>query len=177
VKNQSVENFIPLYKGWNFVSTPKKLHGNDTAANIFSNVDTAGHSIFLYNASEQSWHSMTVEKVRPLDGIWIYSNTTTIVPVIFDTNPTQTLPTKSLEKGWNAIGFSDTTPTLTRNALISVQNKWAILIGYNPLQQRYETSIIKGATDSSHGDQLNMYPAKGYWVYMTGAGEIAAIGQ
>jgi hypothetical protein len=177
VKNQSIENFIPLYPGWNFVSTPKKLLIGYDTANIFSTVDTAAHSIFFYNASEQRWHSMTIdEKVRPLDGIWIYSNNPTIVTITFDTNSTQTPPSKSLAAGWNAIGFSDTTPTLARDALISVQNKWAILIGYNPLQQKYETSIIKGATDSSHGDQLNMYPTKGYWVYMTEAGEIASIG-
>ena len=176
VKNQSIENFIPLYPGWNFVSTPKKLLIGYDTANIFSTVNTSAHSIFFYNASEQHWHSMTSdEKVRPLDGIWIYSNNPTIITIIFDTNPTQTPPSKSLSAGWNAIGFSDTTPTLARDALISVQNKWAILIGYNPLQQKYETSIIKGATDSSHGDQLNMYPNKGYWVYMTEAGEIAAI--
>jgi hypothetical protein len=174
--NQSVTNFILLSPGWNFVSAPKKLsNGNDTAA-IFSSVDTAAHSIYLYNASEQRWHAMTVdEKVQPLDGIWIYSNTTAFANLIFDANPMQTPPAKTLSAGWNAIGFSDTSPVSARNTLISVQNKWTTLIGFDPLQQRYESSIITGAADPTHGDQRVMYPQKGYWLYMTQAGELAAI--
>jgi hypothetical protein len=57
-----------------------------------------------------------------------------------------------------------------------VKARWSTLIGFNPQQQRYESSIVNGATDSVHGDYLNMYPGKGYWLYMTEAGELAAIG-
>jgi len=168
---------IILRSGWNFISTPRKLMpGNDTAS-IFFQVDTAGHSVLSYNASEQRWHSMLAdEKVRSLEGIWIYSNSTTRINLFFDTNPMQTPPTKTLSAGWNAIGYSDTTPVPARDALISVQNKWAILIGFNQIQQKYETSIIRSATDPLHGDQQNMYPGKGYWLYMTDPGELASIG-
>ncbi|GAB6285487.1 MAG: hypothetical protein STSR0009_16880 [Methanoregula sp.] len=174
--NQSLAQFIPLYSGWNFVSTPKKLaNGNNTAA-IFTTVDTAGHSIYLYNASEQSWHVMAItDKVQPLDGIWIYSNNTAYANLVFDSSPMQTPPTKSLSAGWNAIGFSSTTATSASTALNSVQTKWSTVIGFDARQQRYDSSIIRGSTDPSHGDQQNMYPERGYWLYMTEAGTLGAI--
>ncbi len=168
---------VSLSRGWNFISTPKKLStGNNTAA-IFSSIDTAGHSIYLYNASERVWYPLTLtDKVQPLDGIWIYANKTEKVNLSFDTNPMQIPPTKSLSAGWNAIGFSDTTSISASTTLNSVKARWSTLIGFNPHQQRYEYSIVNGATDPLHGDHLNMYPGKGYWLYMTEAGELAAIG-
>ncbi|MFA5414342.1 MAG: MEMAR_RS02690 family S-layer glycoprotein [Methanoregula sp.] len=177
IRNGSNPPSISLYQGWNFISIPKKLSsGNNTAA-IFSSIDTDGHSIYLYNASEQRWHAMTLnDKVQPLDGIWLYANNTADVNFSFDTNPMQTPPTKSLSAGWNAIGFSDTTPIATRTALNSVKTRWSTLIGFNAPQQHYDAAIVNGATDAVHGDQLNMYPGKGYWLYMTKAGELAAIG-
>jgi hypothetical protein len=168
---------LNLLHGWNFISTPKKLsNGNNTAA-IFSSIDTAGHSIYLYNASDRVWYPLTLtDKVQPLDGIWIYANKTEKVNLSFDTNPMQTPSTKSLSAGWNAIGFTDTTSISASTTLNSVKARWSTLIGFNPQQQRYESSIVNGATDSVHGDHLNMYPGKGYWLFMTEAGELAAIG-
>ncbi len=177
IRNGSNPASISLYQGWNFISTPKKLSsGNNTAA-IFSSIDTAGHSIYLYNASEQRWHAMTLnDEVQPLDGIWLYANNTADVDLSFDTNPMQTPPTKSLSAGWNAIGFSDTTSISASTTLNSVKAKWSTLIGFTAPQQRYDAAIVNGATDPTHGDQQMMYPEKGYWLYMTEAGELAAIG-
>jgi hypothetical protein len=87
---------LNLLHGWNFISTPKKLSNGNNTADIFSSIDTAGHSIYLYNASERVWYPLTLtDKVQPLDGIWIYANKTEKVNLSFDTNPMQTPPTKS----------------------------------------------------------------------------------
>ena len=94
----------------------------------------------------------------------------------FDTNPMQTPPTKFLSAGWNAIGFTDTTSISASTTLNSVKAKWSTLIGFTAPQQRYDAAIVNGATDPTHGDQQMMYPEKGYWLYMTEAGELAAIG-
>jgi len=116
------------------------------------------------------------DEVQPLDGIWLYANNTADVDLSFDTNPMQTPPTKFLSAGWNAIGFTDTTSISASTTLNSVKARGSTLIGFNPNQQRYEYSIVNGATDPLHGDHLNMYPGKGYWLFMTEAGELAAIG-
>jgi PKD repeat protein len=167
---------IHLSPGWNFVSTPRKLSKENNTATIFANVNTSGRSIWIYNASAQQWTVMGPSSlIQPLDAIWIYSNKTTITNLSFDTSPMQTPPTKTLSTGWNAIGYSDTTPASTSTALNSVQTKWSTLIGFDASQQTYESSIVRGATDPIHGDQKNMYPEKGYWLYMTEAGTLAAM--
>jgi PKD repeat protein len=165
---------IMLKAGWNFISTPKRLSaGNNTAA-IFDVVDTAGHSIFLYNAST-GWHAMgTEDEVLPLDGIWIYSNDSIKVVLDFDTDPVQFPPTKQLYAGWNAIGFSDIEPASANDALLSVEDVWTTLIGFDAETQTYEVSIINGAT-GSHSEEREMNPMEGYWLYVRADGELAAI--
>jgi hypothetical protein len=113
-------------------------------------------------------------KVRPLDGIWIYSASIVQVQLHFTQNPIQTPPTKMLYQGWNAIGYPDLIPTSARATLLSVKNDWAQLIGYDGENQQYEVSIINGES-GIHGDSKSMMPTKGYWLYMAGDGELASI--
>jgi hypothetical protein len=178
IKNASFPaDFIVLEPGWNFVSVPKKLASGKDSVQIFAPVNTDGHSIFLYNASTQSWHAMTLaEKVRPLDGIWIYAKSSSLVGLNLDTDPLQPPATKHLVAGWNAIGHSDTTAARASDTLGSIGDKWSTVIGYNAGAQHYDASIIYGAVDGTHGDFRLMYPEKGYWIYMTAPGELAAIG-
>jgi len=168
---------LTLKPGWNFISVPKKLASdNSTAEKVFAGVDTGGHSVFQYMSS--GWAAMSANTtVSPLDGIWIYSTTTKELRPVFDSNPRQVPPTKQLAAGWNAIGFSDFTAASANSALTSVEDKWATLLGYNAENQTYEPSIINNDTTSgSHNESGLMYPWRGYWLYMTSAGELAAIG-
>ncbi len=169
------ENVITLGEGWNFISTPKRLAaGNNTAA-IFDAVDTAGHSIFLYDALT-GWTAMGAEdEVNPLDGIWIYSTDSIEIILEFDSYPVQVPPTKQLYAGWNAIGFSDIEPAAAADALLSVESIWTTLIGFDADAQTYESSIINGA-DGSHSEDREMNPTQGYWLYVTADGDLAAIG-
>ncbi len=172
----SAEGFpIPLSPGWNFVSTPKTLETGANTAAIFGGVNTEGHSIWLYDASTRRWTAMTATaKVKPLDGIWIYSASVTQVPLSFTHNPIQTPPTKMLYQGWNAIGFSDTVPASARGTLLSVRNLWTHLIGFDAENQLYEVSVINGEI-GIHSDAQLMMPAKGYWLYMAGDSELSSI--
>lgn len=169
---------LTLQPGWNFISVPKKLTGdNCTASAVFAGVETDGHSIFQYTSG--GWSAMGANTtVSPLAGIWIYSTTTRELRPMFDPDPLQVPPTKQLAAGWNAIGFSDFTEAPANSALTSVESKWATLIGYDSGNQTYESSIINNDTDgaSSHYEGKEMYPWKGYWLYMTSAGELASIG-
>jgi hypothetical protein len=167
---------IPLLQGWNFISTPKRLaEGNNTAA-IFSLVDTGGRSIFLYNAGDASWVPMNATSpFLPLEGIWIYSNTRTDIPLLFDSGAVQTPPSKVLSPGWNAVGFSGLEPATARDALISVQSRWTQTLGWNGVMQRYDTAIVTGGSGAFSDSRL-MYPMQGYWVFMTDGGILAALG-
>ena len=168
---------IDLEEGWNFVSTPKRLmDGSDTFETIYGNVDTAGHSILLYDGLTQEWTAVTSnETFKPLDGVWVYANETCTVPLTFAPAGPETPPTKNLGEGWNAIGFTDTVPESAASTLLSLGDHWTTLIGFDAESQEYEVSIIRGAT-GRHGEERTMEPMQGYWVYMTGADTLAAIG-
>ncbi len=168
---------LVLEPGWNFISVPKKLAaGYATAAELFSGVDTAGHSIFQYDATS-GWSALSDgDEIRPLHGIWIYSASLTELHPVFDTNPRQVPPTVALAAGWNAIGFSDFSAASANSALTSVESSWAVLMGFDAATQTYQVSIINNAgAEDAHSESREMACWKGYWLYMTGAAELAAI--
>jgi PKD repeat protein len=159
---------ISLYPGWNFVSTPKTLaSGHNTIGTVFSGVDTAAHSVFLYNTLTNTWVPLNSTAVmNPLDGIWIYSNNAMQVNLQFNTDPLTPPPTKQLYAGWNGIGSGETQPITAQNALLTVQNAWAKLIGFNAAAQAYDPTIF----NSNPSYTAPVYPTRGYWVFMSSAG-------
>jgi len=167
---------IPLSPGWNFVSTPKTLAAGSDTALIFAGVDTAGHSILRYDTPTGAWAALKpTDPVRPLEGYWIYAATATEIPLTYATASPQAPATRTLTVGWNAFGFSDTEPATARDTLVSLGSAWSVLMGFDGESQTYETSIIRGGS-GDHSDSGWMLPAKGYWLYMTGNGTLAAIG-
>lgn len=179
----AVSATISLSPGWNFISTPKKLkEGYHTKEWVFRGIDTGepARSIWLYNAfASPPWGTgMTnSDEVKPLDGIWIYSTKEDKVYFVFDTDPRRVPPTKQLYAGWNAIGFSDTDNVSANSALTSVEAQWAYLMGFDASIPDYEPSIINNDQSGGDRDESNpMLPGKGYWLYMTDDGELAAIG-
>ncbi|MCK9307848.1 MAG: PKD domain-containing protein, partial [Methanoculleus sp.] len=163
---------IVLQPGWNFVSTPKRLAaGADTYA-IFNGVDTASHTILLYDGLDYDWEMMgPTDTFQPLDAVWIYANGTYEIPLAFASGSPDLPPTKDLGKGWNAIGFSGTEPQSAATSLLSLSNHWATLIGYDAVDQRYEAGIIR----TSESEARRMQPTQGYWIYMTQPDTLAAI--
>jgi hypothetical protein len=166
---------ISLQKGWNFISTPKRLEVGNNTAMIFSDVDTGGRSIFSYNALSLEWEAIGVDtEIRPLDGYWIYANTSTTVPLIFASGAAQTPPTKTLHQGWNAIGAGSLEPATARDTLISVSQQWTQVLGWRRGTQTYNTAIIIGGA-GAYSDSRPMYPTEGYWIYMKEGGLLAAL--
>jgi hypothetical protein len=175
----SVVVYVPLnlLPGWNFISIPKRLTSdNSTTQVLFGTVNTAGHSIFIYNPTS-GWTALgATSTVSPLDGIWIFSASAVELHPVFDPNPQQVPPTKQLAAGWNAIGFTALTPAAANSTLASVANGWSTLIGFDAASQTSETSIIKGSPASDPtSESRQMSPWKGYWLNMTVAGQLAAI--
>jgi len=157
---------IPLSTGWNFISIPRKLTPGADTGTIFSGVDTGGRSIFYFNGSSASWERITYSTpLRPLIGIWIYSESGTVVPLSFGSQ--QGTIQASLATGWNAFGTPNLTGVPARDALGPLDRKWERAIGFDPEIQLYEVTIVLDGT-GSHSDTIPLQPAKGYWIYMTG---------
>ncbi len=167
---------LQLQPGWNFVSTPGKLQpGHDTGI-IFRNIDTDGHTIWLYDSEHMIFTPVLSDTpILPLYGIWIYSRTTASVQLFFDQDTNQPPATRSLFQGWNAIGFTGPIPATARDTLISVRDSWTQAMGFDAYNQQYEIQMINGASDAFSDSRL-MNPGKGYWLYMRGPGDLTATG-
>ncbi|HWQ68281.1 MAG TPA: hypothetical protein VN372_15610 [Methanospirillum sp.] len=171
VERQAAVSFsLTLSPGWNYISSPKALSdGNNTMA-IFDRVDTAGHSIWNYDASSlftSRWRALEREDgIVPLSGYWIYSARPVVVPLRFKIDPGQGIPHKQLWYGWNAIGFTETVPYKTLEALSSVKDAWIYTFGYDAASQRYLQTIINGGS-GPYSDQRLLEPGQGYWVYVS----------
>jgi len=165
-------DILVLRPGWNFVSTPKRLAAGANTYAIFNDVDTAAHSILLYDGQDCDWRMMgPADAFRPLDAVWIYANGTYEIPLAFASGGPDLPPEKDLGKGWNAIGFSDTEPESAATTLLSLGEHWTTLIGYDAQGQQYESAIIRTSASETEG----MQPMQGYWIYMTRAETLAAI--
>ena len=167
---------ITLGEGWNLVSVPKKLAPGYDTGSIFNNVMTEGHTIWKYDGVIRNWVPIYENTpVLPLYGFWIYSKYPTTVPLKFDPNPLQIPPTRKLVQGWELIGFTGTIPASARDTLISVRNNWTQAMGFDTTTYQYDIQIINGGSGQFSDERL-MHPTKGYWLFMTGPGDLSAIG-
>ncbi len=167
---------ITLGVGWNMVSVPKKLAPGYDTGSILKNVTTEGRTIWEYDGVIRNWVPVSEDTpVLPLYGFWIYSKYPTTVPLKFDPNPLQVPPTRKLVKGWELIGFTGTIPASARDTLISVRNNWTQAMGFDTTAYQYDIQIINGGSGPFSDSRL-MYPTKGYWLFMTGPGDLSAIG-
>jgi|GEM_PF-4108879 len=171
--NTTFDGKIHLQTGWNFVSTPKTLSkGNNTAAQVFGGISTGGKGIFNYDAKARVWNQLSsTDEIKPLEAYWIYSTVPTDVSLIFMNDPFLTPPTKHLEKGWNAIGYTDIISQTARDTLLSVNSLWVRALGYDATNQQWDNEI----SNSNPSNLNNMYPTKGYWLYMNDGGDLIAL--
>ena len=167
---------LTLHPGWNFISIPRHLEaGNDTAS-IFAPIDTAGHSALRYDTAGRTWISLkSTDRLTPLEGIWIYSENLTTIPLTFSTDLPLPPSERSLAQGWNAIGITGTSSASARDTLLSVNRGWTTLIGFDAGEQDFEVAIINGGSGANTDDRP-VYPGRGYWLYMTEPGDLCAIG-
>ena len=157
---------VPIWEGWNFVSTPRKLaEENNTLNEVFKDVDTGGRNVYYYNATLPNpyWEIVNRDDViKPLDGIWIYSTRVgPFVPFTYDTNFTSSTPRiKHLYPGWNSIGIGSVYPMETMSYLASLDDKWEMLLEFDSSLQLYFPPQIQGIQTGY------MDGGRGYWLYM-----------
>ncbi len=166
---------IPLSPGWNFISVPKRLDPTH-ASMVFAPVESTTRVILTYDPSSDLWDVMGPDTpVIAQQGFWLNSVNATLLPLMFDENPAQIPPVLHLYPGWNAIGLGDTEPLSASLALQAVGENWTVLIPFNAKEQRYETSFLRGAS-GTHGDEREMEPGLGYWLFMSGEDDLPATG-
>ncbi len=153
---------LRLSPGWNLITAPMPLlKGSDTAA-IFSDVDSAGHSLFTY--TPDGWNRMQKDdNIKPLVGYWIYSLNANIIPLYYD--PLGGIAERQVIPGWNCIGAPGKNTISAKSSLSSLNGAWIYLIGYDERTQRYDDVIIRGGTGQNTDERL-ITPGKGYWLFM-----------
>lgn len=173
-KEQNSEDTITLNQGWNFISLSQPLLQGYNTAKIMSGIDTGGHSMLTFDPAF-GWVMMKKDDVlKPLEGYWIYSTKKVDIQLHVDQNPVSVPPAKQLFEGWNAIGFSYTSPASARDTLLSVQDRWVYSIGYNAAVQKYDVPIINGGSEG-YSDSRKMNPGQGYWLFMSDEGTLAGL--
>lgn len=167
---------LTLSPGWNFVSVPRLLAAGSDTVSIFNDIDTGSRSALLYDTAAGNWTQLGEDdRIAPLEGIWIYSVNYATVPLNFSTVLPLPPAERALVTGWNAIGVTGTAPATARDTLLSVKAQWSNLIGFNAGTQKYEIGIINGGS-GMYTDNRDVYPGRGYWLYMTNPGTLCAIG-
>lgn len=165
---------LTLLPGWNLISTPKTLRPGNNTYSIFEQVDSAGHSMYTCDPGSGWKKAVPDAEFEPLQGVWVYANTTTMVQLFFDQDPLRSPKTRPLLQGWSTIGFSGATPVSANATLMSVQDQWNYLIPFDSTKQSYEETIIKGES-GSHAPSYLMQPGQGYWLYMAGNGTLSGL--
>lgn len=160
--------FLP---GWNFFTPPKTLSsGSDTAA-LFASIDTAGHSLFMFQNLTDGWKKVNRDTVlHPMHGYWIYSKNRIDTTLWLDPIGGGK---RTIDAGWNAIGSPGTGPVPAKTAMSTLGDTWSYLVGYDESKQKYEDVIIRKGTGSNSDDRL-LKSGHGYWLYATGTGELFA---
>ena len=169
------EYLVPLHPGWNFVSVPRELAPYAILRKIMDLNLTGDHPVLGYQPLT-GWEPLDGgTRVSPLDGIWIYSTEESELSLIFSTDPAHLPPVKDLSAGWNAIGFTDIAPVPANETLSSLGDLWTSCTGYNASSQSYDPSILRDSKGASNDSGL-LRPGRGYWLYVSGNGTLAAIG-
>ncbi|PKL59316.1 MAG: hypothetical protein CVV33_08460, partial [Methanomicrobiales archaeon HGW-Methanomicrobiales-4] len=157
---------LNLYQGWNLVSTPVTLQPGQDTVNIFSDVNTSGHSLFSWNSASGQWMRMNKESpLDPLTGVWIYASEPAEIPLPISATGPEGNVTRLLTQGWNLVSFPGIAASPVE-AAFPENLSWSYLLGFYAAEQRYTDPIEKGR---SAPDQM-VDPRSAYWLYMASPG-------
>jgi hypothetical protein len=163
--------YVSLSAGWNLISLPL-IPDNSSIENVLAPIMDYVEIVWYYDASTGNWLVYTpgpapddLTTMEAGKGYWIKmkaSATLTVYGVQIPPPPAVP-PTYMVVPGWNLIGFKSISSMTANEYLASVAGKWASLWTFDPAIGTYVKVF---------GSQ-NMLPGRGYWIYMTEAGEIA----
>lgn len=153
---------LQLVPGWNFVSIPAPLRSQKTCRDLFSKVNTDGHTIWTYKGIG-GWIAQNPEiSPAPLDGLLVYSDAPVSVPLVLNMNSNSTKP---VEKGWNLAGSPFLKEIPARDILSPNESSWVSILPFNVSTQQYDPAIISGA-EGRFSDTRNISPFTSFWIFM-----------
>ncbi len=159
---------VYLETGWNFISVPYELDSSaDEVGEIF---DLSKVSVvYGWDSATQSWVTMTTtDELEPLNGYWVKMLESDMVSYTYAEPSFPSIPTKTVNDGWEAVGLTWNSPMLVKNALISIDNSYSQLIGWDSVNQKYELPVANTVGGSPmQTDGSDMYPKRGYWIWVT----------
>lgn len=161
IQTKEIPDVITLIPGWNFISNPGYLQSGHDTMEIFSDVNSSGHSILWYEGETESWIPRKAnDSFSPLWGYWIYSADTISIPLFM--NNTTISPIRNLITGWNTLGIPGPDRPVDQ-ALASIYSNWTYLVRYNASLQQYMDPIIHDNTSDNYPVLKNK---DGFWIYM-----------
>ena len=163
---------IALVEDWNFISVPKRMTtSKDTFGELLTGIS---YTIAWSYSPAGGWVQIgNSTSVAPLNGYWINVTTAGNITLSYLPQGQAVPPTKVLTgDAWNAIGHSSTSNLTAGDTLMSIADSWSTLIGWNAATQAYDAAIVHPGTGVSD----LMLPGKGYWIWMTTADTLSAIG-
>ncbi len=156
---------IQLQIGWNCISFPAPLVANETLYDLFSSVDTGGHTLWKYMAEREGdgWVSLTREYViEPLEGIFVY----VVQPITLTVSlPGDSHVRRNLYPGWNTVGIPKTDSLSASEAFRTLGDNWVTLLDLNVSSGYYDTTVVNGG-EGLFSDRYLVQPYTGYWIYM-----------
>jgi len=155
---------VTLQTGWNLFNIPMQPAAGFEYAEIFKNVQSAGHSILTYDGSA-GWITIGKgDRLTPMTGYWIYTTSPVSIPLTVQGTPT--VP-KTLNTGWNLAGISGTTTKSAETALSGLAS-WSYVVSYDSARQQYRDAGIKGGQS-----QITLSPGEGFWIYLDAPGSLS----
>ena len=163
LKSLKKTDAIPLSSGWNHVSVPRQPAPGYDTAQIFSGVNSSGHSILVYVNSTTGYRTLAIhDPVVPLQGYWVYSTGALDVPVRFSEQITPL--SREIQTGWSSVGGWAETNLSANETFHTLMTAWSYAVGYDADTQLYEEPIIRGGT-GNQSDARPIHPYGGYWLY------------
>jgi len=191
-KEQYIKVFEPdaegimLSPGWNFISVPYVLNNSSVE---FLLADVEYESIIYYDAASEIW--VDVEELEPLKGYMVYALDFGMIPLDKLATVEEPIPgvpgaSVPIYEGWNAIGFTDSTQSLSAEFTLGIiDDSYFQVVG--PLNQATLTYryIGRNGYEGEIGDPDDKYvgtdiflmePYEGYWVLATENTTLYAVG-
>ena len=172
----SISDALTISSGWDFISVPYELE-DASIDSVFSDVD---YDVLLYyNTESGMWEQGGADftELEPLKAYWI-KNSQGYAQLVSGEKLEPEVPavpaTITLHPGWNAVGYSDASDSLSAEmTLQSMDDSYSLIKGpYNSADMSYgyvghngETGIISGSHVGT--DAFEMSPYNGYWVLVT----------
>lgn len=153
---------IHLQRGWNLISI--MIEPLDTnILSVLSSIKDYCISVWSY---EKSWkyyifglkNPGSLSNMEPSKGYWINVNTETDLIIKGNELDDSSI---MLFSGWNLVGYNNSIPIKTEDALYSINEQYQSVWGYE--NQKGWSKFIKGASNETN-NLSELKPGFGYWI-------------